>query len=270
MSQKALTPGAEISGAARRAVAIAVLAAALASAGCAVATRSAPAAAGTASSPAAPRPSAARLPGALQWMLTSAEYRASTRQVYRVAAERLDELAPALPSGEWGVILDADETVLDNSEYAVRRSRVDSAYDEPSWTAWVKEEAAGAVPGAVAFTRRVHALGGRVAIVTNRDDAVCPETRANLRKVGVDADVVLCMPPGQEDKNPRFARLENGTAWPGIPPLTVLEWLGDNIQDFPGMTQAAARDTAAFALFGRRYFVLPNPTYGSWQAESGR
>ena len=202
---------------------------------------------------------------ALRWMRRSAEYRAATRQTYRLAEQRLAELAPAVEPGHWGVILDADETVLDNSGYAVRRESLDSGYTEASWTAWVREEAAGTVPGAVAFTRRVHALGGRVVIVTNRADAVCGETRATLRKVGVDADAVLCQPADASDKNPRFARVENGTAAPGLPPLAVLEWVGDNIQDFPWLTQAVRGDTATYALFGRRYFVLPNPDYGSWQ-----
>ncbi len=215
-------------------------------------------------------PSADSLSPALRWMMRSAEYRAIARLTYRMAAERLEELAPAVTFGSWGVILDADETVLDNSEYAVRRERVDSRYTEASWAAWVREEAAGAVPGAVAFTRRVHALGGRVVVVTNRADSLCAETRGNLGKVGVDADLVLCMPPGEEDKNPRFARVRNGTASPALPPLDVLEWLGDNIRDFPGLSQAVRGDSATYALFGRRYFALPNPDYGSWQDNEDR
>ncbi len=42
-------------------------------------------------------------------------------------------------------------------------------------------------------------------------------------------------------------------------------WLGDNIHDFPGMTQAVrSAGAAAFDAFGDRYFILPNPLYGSW------
>ena len=66
-----------------------------------------------------------------------------------------------------------------------------------------------------------------------------------------------------------YAQVQNGTASPALPPLAVLEWLGDNIQDFPGLTQAVRGDTATYALFGRRYFVLPNPDYGSWQTNGG-
>jgi predicted secreted acid phosphatase len=129
----------------------------------------------------------------------------------------------------------------------------------------VNERAAPAVPGALEFTKLVHSLGGLVAIVTNRSMAECDATRDNLRTIGIEADVVLCQPPGEGNKNPRFERVQSGTAAPGLPALTVVEWLGDNIQDFPSLTQAARTDSTALGQFGRRYFVLPNPMYGSWE-----
>ncbi len=173
-------------------------------------------------------------------------------------------LSRSLPAGSWGVILDADETVLDNSEYQRRRAVIDSGYTDASWNAWVNERAAPAVPGAPELTRRVHALGGRIVIVTNRAMAVCDATRANFERVGIATDLVLCQPPGEADKNPRFQRVERGTAAPGVGPLTIVAWFGDNILDFPGMTQAARNDSGALAEFGNRYFILPNPMYGSW------
>ena len=216
----------------------------------------------------APTPAPQRtLPTAIAWVWQSAEYRALTRQTYAAATSRLEDLAPAMASSAWGVILDADETVLDNTAYAIRREALDSGYTEPSWSVWVREMAAPAVPGAAAFTRRVHQLGGRVIIVTNRADSLCGSTRRNLRQVGVDADLVLCHLPGQPDKNPRFAAVQRGSASPALPPLAIVEWLGDNIQDFPMLTQPSRDDRSAMALFGRRYFVLPNPVYGSWPGQ---
>ena len=182
-----------------------------------------------------------------------------------MAADRLPDLARSAPAERWAVILDADETVLDNSEYQRRLAVAHAPFDAKSWTAWVNERAARAVPGAVEFTRRVHALGGRVAIVTNRSMAECDATRDNLRSIGVAADVVLCEPSNEADKNPRFQRVQEGSASPGLPALTVVEWLGDNIQDFPSLTQAVRADTAALGQFGKRYFMLPNPMYGSWE-----
>jgi 5'-nucleotidase (lipoprotein e(P4) family) len=230
--------------------------------------------AGTAScaSPATPSPApqpspvaSESLPNDVKWVRSSAEYRALTREVYAMAGERLPELVRGLPAQSWAVILDADETVLDNSEYQRRLAVAHAPFDAKSWTAWVNERAALAVPGALGFTKLVHSLGGRVAIVTNRSLAECDATRENLRALGIETDVVLCQPPGEGNKNPRFQRVQSGTAAPGVPVLTVVEWLGDNIQDFPSLTQAARTDSAALAQFGKRYFVLPNPMYGSWE-----
>jgi 5'-nucleotidase (lipoprotein e(P4) family) len=214
---------------------------------------------------ASPAPLARSLPNDIRWFRTSAEYRALTRQTYMLAAERLPELTRGEAARSWAVILDADETVLDNSEYQRRRAFDDSAYTEASWSAWVNERAAAAIPGAPEFTQRVHALGGRVVIVTNRAMTLCDATRANLQSIHVEADVVLCQPPGESNKNPRFERVQSGAAAEGLPALKVVEWIGDNILDFPGMTQDVRNNPSAFSDFGKRYFILPNPMYGSWQ-----
>jgi 5'-nucleotidase (lipoprotein e(P4) family) len=218
----------------------------------------------TAPPPRATAPSR-QLPNDIRWFRTAAEYRALARQAFQAAGDRLPELRANVPSGSWAVVLDADETILDNSEYERRRFVVDSGYTEATWVAWVNERAAQPIPGATQFTRRVHALGGRVVIVTNRAAMLCDATQANLAAIGVVADAVLCQPPGETDKNPRFQRVQTGTAVQGLPPLKIVEWLGDNILDFPGVTQAARNDPDALAEFGKRYFILPNPMYGSWQ-----
>lgn len=219
----------------------------------------------SATSAPSPAPGPAALPGALLWVQRSAEYRAVVHQAFAMAAAHLRDTVPTISAGPWGVILDADETVLDNSEYQRRRALLDSAYTEESWAAWVREAAAPAVPGAVAFTDVVHEMRGRVVIVTNRADALCDATRTNLERLGVAPDLLLCQRPGEPDKNPRFRRVQDGTASPDLPALTVVEWLGDNILDFPGLTQAMRADPATFAPFGHAFFALPNPMYGSWQ-----
>ena len=218
--------------------------------------RSAPAA-----QPAVERP----LPNEVRWFRNSAEYRALAEEIYATAAARLPGLSAGLPASSWAVILDADETILDNSEYQRRRAVLDSGFTNESWAQWVEERAAVAVPGAVNFTKFVHAIGGRVVIVTNRSVEACDATRANLAMIGVLPDLVLCQPKGESDKNPRFQRVQSGTAESGVPALKVVAWIGDNIQDFPNLTQAARNDPAVLAEFGRKYFVLPNPMYGSWQ-----
>jgi 5'-nucleotidase (lipoprotein e(P4) family) len=211
----------------------------------------------------APLPPSASL-GAVHWWRNSAEQRAAFLQAYRWAGERLRELAGQKARGSWAVIMDADETTLDNSTYQLQRGSQGLGYSSESWAAWVREQAAPATPGAAEFTRLVHELGGRVAIVTNRDDPQCPDTRENLRKVGIAFEVVLCRVAGQSDKNPRFAAVRAGTGT-GLPPLEVLMWVGDNIQDFPSLSQDARTQPPALGEFGRRYIILPNPMYGSWE-----
>ncbi|MGD8320584.1 MAG: HAD family acid phosphatase, partial [Gemmatimonadota bacterium] len=209
-----------------------------------------------------PGPAAAGDPLEIHWVRTAAEHRAVYEEVYRWATTRVVALAGEKQPGTWAVILDADETVLDNSPYQLRRAREGKGYTPESWNAWVRERAAPALPGAVDFVARVRELGGKVAIVTNRDEAVCAPTRRNLDAVGIAPDVVLCR-TGEASKERRFTAVETGDGT-GLGPLEVVAWVGDNIQDFPGGTQRWRGGAPEMADFGIRYFALPNPMYGSW------
>lgn len=216
----------------------------------------------------APPPAAtATLPGAIHWFRSSAEYHAATIQAYHLAAERLEKVVAGLQPGTWAVSLDADETVLNNSQYQKELAERGAHFESATWNAWVTREAATAIPGAAGFLETVHRLGGKVAIVTNRGEAVCEATRNNLRKVGLAYDVVLCQPQGASgEKEPRWDMVTQGHASPDLPPLQLVLWLGDNIQDFPDLDQSLrTRPDDAFADFGVRYFVIPNPMYGSWE-----
>lgn len=215
----------------------------------------------------APATASPAVPGGIRWFAAAAEQRAAYVQTYRFATATISRLAQGRSAGSWGVILDADETVIDNSPYEIQQARLGVPYDSVSWDAWVKRGAARALPGAVDFTSRVHALGGRVVIVTNRDQMYCDVTRENIIRVGVPADEVLCRTDRVNgSKDPRFDAVRNGTAPSMLPPLDVLMWVGDNIQDFPHSTQAIrSAPDSALAGFGERYIVLPNPMYGSWE-----
>jgi 5'-nucleotidase (lipoprotein e(P4) family) len=207
------------------------------------------------------------IPLGLRWYRASAERRALYLQSYRGAAATLERRSAGLAPGSWAVILDADETVIDNSPYEQELAERHASYDEASWKSWVLREAAAALPGAVSFTARVHALGGKVVIVTNRNDAYCDATRANLQRVGIVADEVLCRTdPNNGSKDPRFEAVAAGKAPSSLPALSVVMWVGDNIQDFPRLTQSIRTDAdSAFADFGESYVILPNPMYGSWE-----
>lgn len=235
-------------------------------AACAPAAPPASAPAPVAAPATAAAPVAAELPRDVHWFRNAAEQRAAFVQAYRLAGDQLRQLAAGKPAGTWAVILDADETVLDNSTYQKERAAIGASFTPESWNAWVRRAAAPALPGAAEFIRMVRERGGRAVIVTNRDEIVCDETRENLRRLAIAVDAVLCKPEGGSDKNPRFAAVQGGTAVPGLPAQQVLMWVGDNIGDFPGLSQAIRlQPEAAFEQFGRTFIVLPNPMYGSWE-----
>jgi len=198
------------------------------------------------------------------WTRNSAEYQALVRQAYNVASARLRELAAARDEGTWAVALDADETIIDNSAYEKELTLQGLESTNELWDGWVARRAAPPLPGVVEFLELVHELGGRVAVVTNRIDEHCPDTRANFRAFDIPFDVILCR-TGDRRKEPRWESLENGTASPDLPPLEIILWMGDNIRDFPDFDQDVRFESGeAFADFGSRYFVVPNPVYGSW------
>jgi 5'-nucleotidase (lipoprotein e(P4) family) len=215
---------------------------------------------------------APRLPGALHWMRDAAEYRALLIQTYGAAGDRLEEIVGGLPPGTWAVSLDGDETVIDNSQYLKERALQGAGFTAESWAEWTTRQAAPPLPGALDFLHRVRELGGRIAIVTNRRASQCPDTEENFRKHEIPFDVILCAPDqGSTEKEPRWQRVEDGTAAAGLPPLDVVMWVGDNVGDFPDLEQTLREAaTEEFAPFGDRYFVLPNPAYGSWERNPER
>jgi 5'-nucleotidase (lipoprotein e(P4) family) len=224
----------------------------------------------TACASAPPRPPAVAPPqvtNGATWVDRSAEYQAAVLQTYRYATAHVEAASAGRRAGSWVVILDADETVLNNVVYQLERERAGLPYTAESWNAWVRRREATPVPGAAAFLSRVKSLGGVVAIITNRLESECEDTRAVFRAHQLVFDAMLCRLDGSpSDKNPRFTAVAGGQ-FPGASgPLDVVAVVGDNILDFPSLSQAIRQQgESAFADFGVKFFVLPNPMYGSWQ-----
>lgn len=208
---------------------------------------------------------ASQLPKEIRWVRRSAEYRATLIQTYRLAEAALERRAAGREPGTWAVAIDADETLIGNSEQSKEAALGAPGPFEEQWDAWVERREAPALPGARDFLARVQELGGKVAVVTNRRQRHCPQTADNLRAEDLPFDVLLCR--GEDrDKGSRWRSIEDGTASPDLPPLEIVMWLGDNIHDFPGLDQELRfAEPGALGDFGDRFFVLPNPLYGSWE-----
>jgi 5'-nucleotidase (lipoprotein e(P4) family) len=205
------------------------------------------------------------LPNDIRWVQRSAEYFAASLQTYRAATVRIEQQAVNRAAGSWAVVLDADETIISNLQYQIER--VGLGYSAETWAAWVRRGEALPLPGAAAFLARVRQLGGRIAIVTNRYESECEDTRVLFRKHQLPFDAMLCRPDqGPGDKNPRFEAVATGKSAASPKPLDVVAFVGDNILDFPALAQSARQQgDSAFSDFGVRFFLLPNPMYGSWE-----
>jgi 5'-nucleotidase (lipoprotein e(P4) family) len=201
----------------------------------------------------------------IKWVRDSDEYAVIARQIYRLAADAVDR-ARAGVTGPWAVVLDIDETTLDNSIYQVERSVYGLPYDNDAWTAWVLRKEAPAVPGVKTFIERVRAAGGHVAWISNRDAALADAIRGNLAMVGVwSDDDRLCGIKPQYPKSQRRREVVTGTgdcSWSNTP-MRVLAFVGDQLGDFPAAAEMIP-GTGSDEAFGTTCFLLPNPMYGEW------
>src|SRR5215207_9348732 len=81
---------------------------------------------GAAAAPTADAPAAAAAPAGdhleIRWVRQSAEYEAAVRQAYRMAEDHVERRAAGRDAGTWGVVLDADETVISNLTYQIERA----------------------------------------------------------------------------------------------------------------------------------------------------
>lgn len=196
----------------------------------------------------------------VRWYQRAAERRALSLQAYGAATAKVAARVAAGVPASWGVIMDIDETTLNNSAYQHARSDLGTGYSPASWTAWVNEKAATPIDGALAFTKKVKQLGGKVVFVTNRMGGTeCPQTEQNLASAGFTYDQILCRPQGSpSDKTARFDQVKQG--------MEVVAFVGDNILDFPALTQDLRKQPeSAYAAFGETFFVIPNPMYGSFE-----
>lgn len=222
---------------------------------------------------------------AVLWMQGAAEYEASVRGVFAAASHSLDRALAdpawnALPEDERqdgfesrppAIIVDADETMIDNSAYQARSVRDNLPFAHERWQAWVNERRARALPGAVEFTREAAAKGVVTYFITNRDAPGESEaTIDNLRALGFpvapDAANVLLRGDPRGPGREKSARRR----WVGER-HRVLLMLGDNLGDFmDGVSRSIATRQQLIAPYadwwGERWFMLPNPSYGSWES----
>lgn len=215
---------------------------------------------------------------AVLWMQRSAEFKALSLQAYQLANVQLQM---AMSDNNWtaaleqlvdyknlppAVILDVDETVLDNSPYEAELIKKGKFYSSDSWNAWCNKASAEAVPGALEFCQKAKSNGVTIFYVTNRRENLREITRANLRKLGFPLEDSI------ETIFPRLESSNKGTRRELISEnYRILLLIGDNLGDFASSFTNASTTTrdSLFSeykgYFGRKWISLANPVYGDWE-----
>lgn len=215
------------------------------------------------------------------WVQNSVEFDALALMAYQTASTKISE---ALANKSWtaeltqidadieqlppAIILDIDETVLDNSPFQARMIAKNSGYDPVEWEKWVLEGNAEAISGAVEFTKQAANAGVTVIYLSNREANTEVVTRKNLQELGFPIsnkdDVVLLK---NEQTNWTSSKVERRTFVASK--YRILMLFGDDFNDFlpaKNITEKQRDDllNQHQANVGKKWFILPNPIYGSW------
>ncbi|MBL7994220.1 5'-nucleotidase, lipoprotein e(P4) family [bacterium] len=202
---------------------------------------------------------------AMLWHQTSGEYRALCYQAYALAKLRLDEALMNKFEKKPAVIVDIDETVLDNSPYNANLIVTEGSFSQATWKTWTQGANAGAVPGAVEFMNYAVSKGADVFYISNRKIEEKEGTLANLVKMGFpqadDTHVLLKTEPGGKEKR-RLKVAETHE---------IVLLCGDNLNDFTyifekkSVTERFDGVEKMKDQWGRKFIILPNPIYGDWE-----
>jgi 5'-nucleotidase (lipoprotein e(P4) family) len=235
-------------------------------------------------SPAIQAPPAHDLLNAVLWMQRSVEYKATALAAFALARIRLDQ---ALADPNWtaivakeqagpyqslppAVIMDVDETILDNSGYQAWMTMKGTTFDPKTWNAYVNTVTSLAVPGAVEFARYADSKGVKVFYVSNRTAEEEAPTKKNLEQFGFpmggSVDTTLMArerPDWSSAKGTRRAFIAKD--------YRVLLNLGDNFADFVDEYRGTEAERLAVLeqhkdRWGREWIMLANPTYGSFES----
>src|SRR5881392_1365833 len=191
----------------------------------------------------------------------SGEARALEYQTYMLARMLLDrDLRNRRIKMRRAIIVDVDETILDNSRYQGMLIKKGVNYPE-GWTDWCNRAEATPIPGALDFLRYAHSRGVRIFYVTNRKIAEKDGTARNLKNLGfpeVNDETLLVRTNTETDtKEPRRQSVASR--------YHVVLLMGDNLNDFSDVFEksktVAARLEATEknrSQFGTHFIVLPN------------
>ncbi|MGY2376510.1 5'-nucleotidase, lipoprotein e(P4) family [Pseudomonas sp. SDO524_S393] len=220
---------------------------------------------------------------AVLWTQTSIEHELIYRQLFANATRQLDvaladpgwDALPFPPRNLKGlppaVVVDIDETLLDNVPLNARDVVNNQVYSYDRWNTWVDQAKAQALPGSVAFLQAARQKGITVYYLTNREHSQVAATVANLRLRGFpverDEQVLAASTPTGHCESAGYGK-DCRRQWVAAHARVLLmagDSLGDFVQAEHNSLDAQRKAVAPYLNWlGQRWFLLPNPTYGSW------
>jgi len=198
----------------------------------------------------------------------TSEYKALAYQAFNAASDHLELLKIKNPGiKDMAVVVDIDETILDNSPYQARLFEINAGYDS-LWNDWCDLVAARPIPGAVEFLSLADSMGYEVFYISNRKlKNVYASTLKNLHDAGfpmVDT-LHLLLRDSSNSKESRRMKVEEN--------YQIVMLVGDNIGDFYEDTedfqQRESTVSANRTQKERKMIVLPNAMYGNWTGSLG-
>jgi 5'-nucleotidase (lipoprotein e(P4) family) len=212
--------------------------------------------------------------GATLYMQKAAEYRALAYQAFnwaRIVLDNDEKTKKKLPKAERrkprAVVVDIDETVLDNSPSQADGIKKREAFSSAGWYAWGEMRKAKAIPGSVEFLNHTISKGVKVYFVSNRDEVQKAATMDNLKKVGfqgVTNETVMLRQNGVSTKEPRRNEI--------LKTHRIVILMGDNLDDMSDVFERKsvadrfAETDKVRAMWGNKFIALPNAMYGTWES----
>ena len=158
----------------------------------------------------------------LYWQKNSAEYFALSYQAYNVAKFRLDEKLNSELNKRPAIVIDLDETVLNNLPYNEMLIDSSEVFTQESWSRWVNKKIATKVPGSLEFINYAKSKNVKIVYLSNRRVENYNPTKENLINLGYpfDEDTLMLLSDETGDKTARRNTLND---------YEIIMLLGDNL-----------------------------------------
>ncbi|MFP4555521.1 MAG: 5'-nucleotidase, lipoprotein e(P4) family [Bacteroidales bacterium] len=199
------------------------------------------------------------------WFQNSPEAKSLYYQGFNIAKERVLEFKSETSEKPQAVVVDLDETMINNSPFQGKMIETGKGFSPEFWNEWSAQEKATALPGAREFTHFCDSVGIQIIYLSNRMVTELEWTMNNLK----DLDFAYVEPDNfllKDTISGKEARREVVSE-----DYDIILLLGDNLNDFSEVFENRGDDWGASIVdeyreeFGRRFIVFPNPMYGEWE-----